>query len=530
MKTKLIILSFFLLINQLTHGQSYAQYSHLNFEQDRIIDDYYIRNPAFNFHSGQRPYLHLSIENFEDSTFSFQHFRVKNYFLSKTFFEDPRWHNDVTFKIHPIIDQQTGFDALENRVVNESSGGINTRFDINQDFSAYLTAFGGTMSLPNFTDTIVKSWQVIPGLGIAYKNGNGYNYFYNEGYLSYNPIKVVNLTAGKGKQFIGDGYRSLLLSDIAGAYPYFKTTVNIWHIQYSCWYSWFKDIYQTNGMISKSRNRYGTSHFLSWNITEDFNFSLFESEIWQGTDTNRNRGFDPNYLNPVIFYRPVEYSIGSSDNAILGLNTSYKFLKQFKVYGQLVLDEFYLKEIRAQKGWWANKQGYQIGLKYINAFSVKNLSIQAEYNTVRPYTYTHGSPQQNYSHLNQPLAHPLGANFSEINGWISYRKGAWSIDVRGVFAKLGTDSINAKKNVGQNIFLSYVTRYKEYGNYTGQGIKTNLAQSDIKIAYLLIPSLNLRAELGYIQRMYSRETGTLIETPFIYFGIKSSLHNFYRDY
>jgi hypothetical protein len=330
--------------------------------------------------------------------------------------------------------------------------------------------------------------------------------------------------------FIGDGYRSLLLSDVSNNYPYFKTTLNIWKFQYSVWYSMFKDIYSPTGIATNSLNRYGTFHYLSYNVAPGFNMSFFETVIFEGTNSTHSRGFDPNYLNPVIFYRPVEYSMGSPDNELLGFNTSYKFLEMFKLYGQVVLDEFNLPEIKARRGWWGNKQGFQLGLKHIDAFGIKNLSVQGEFNWVRPYTYSHASEQQNYSNYNQPLAHPLGANFYELLGFVSYKYKRMQFDLKGMYAIIGKDTSAAHGNIGQNIFLSYDTRNAEYGNYVGQGVKTNFMQGEIKFTYFIIPGLNLRLELGYIQRHLQNTLGYSKDMPYIYLGIKTSMYNLYRDF
>jgi hypothetical protein len=61
--------------------------------------------------------------------------------------------------------------------------------------------------------------------------------------------------------------------------------------------------------------------------------------------------------------------------------------------------------------------GLQLGAKYINALGIKNLDLQLEYNRVRPFTYSHRDSVANYTHYNQPMAHPLGANFSETIGY-----------------------------------------------------------------------------------------------------------------
>jgi hypothetical protein len=242
------------------------------------------------------------------------------------------------------------------------------------------------------------------------------------------------------------------------------------------------------------------------------------------------RTFDVNYLNPFIFFRPLEYSVGSPDNAFMGLNLNAKLFGCLKLYGQLGLDEFYLKEIRARKGWWANKQAWQLGAKYINAFRVKGLSLQAEYNEVRPYTYTHGIIEQNYAHYGVPLAHPYGANFKEFIGIVSFRKKNLQLSVQAMQLTVGKDTAGTKSNMGQNIFLSYTTRPYEYGHYTTQGVKTTVLQSHIKLTYFIIPDMNLRIELGYVQRSESNQAGYQLQNPFVYFGIKSSFWNIYRDY
>jgi hypothetical protein len=406
-----------------------------------------------------------------------------------------------------------------------------SRLDINQDFSADVTFIGGQVSFPNFTDTIVSQYKVIPGLGLAYGNNNKYTFTNFTGHVSYSPMRILNFQLGKDKMFIGDGYRSLLLSDVANNYPYFKTSINIWKIQYSVWYSVFKDIYNADGLLNKARNRFGTFHYLSFNPHPNFNLSFFETEIWQGTDTNRHRSFDPNYMNPVIFYRPIEYSLGSGDNALLGANTSLKFARNYKLYGQVVLDEFNLTQIKMGKHWWANKQGVQVGMKIFHLFGTKNLSFQAEYNYVRPYTYSHGSEQQNYSHFNQPLAHPFGANFKEVLGFLTYKFGRMQVDLKGTYADLGKDTVNSPYSVGQNIFLSYNLRpHGDYDHLILQGVKTSFAQGEIKFTWFVIRGLNLRLEAGYIQRYLKNDHGYMNQTPFFYFGLKTAMYNFYRDY
>ena len=502
------------------------------------IDDHFIRKPSVKFHSSLKPFLYLTLREYKDSVHQLSSFPVDHhYLLQKTIFQKPNYRSSVDVQVLPLLDLQAGFDFLRNNFVSEKSGGIYLRKDINHDFSAALSVYGGNSSFPVFSDTVVKSLSVVPGNGIGYRTAQGYNWSNFSGYVSYTPKSLFNFQLGKDKHFIGDGYRSLLLSDVANNYPYFRTSVNIWNVQYSCWYSWFRDIYGVEHDQANFRNRFGTFHYLSWNISKNINLSLFETIIWQGTDSNRVRNFDPNYLNPVIFYRPTEYSLGSSDNAIIGLNFSWRFLKKFKLYAQGVADEFYLKEIRNKNGWWANKQGFQIGAKGVDLFGLKNLYVQTEFNTIRPYTFSHGSPQQAYAHFNQPIAHPFGANFKEIIFMSGYKNKRWSVDLKVVYAEVGMDTLGSNISMGQNVLISYINRPKlangnpkDFGHYTGQGVNTNFFQSDFKITYYLIPEMNLRLELGYVQTRLTNEKGFDRQAPFVYFALRSNMHNFYRDF
>jgi hypothetical protein len=500
-----------------------------NQETQQVLDEWNIKYPSYEFHSSFKPYLISTLKSFNDSSVPYHHYTIKNFFLSKTLNEGPDKRNQYNFQFLPIADLQTGYDLLQDKNVNELAGGLHAKLNINNDFTLEGNFVGGQVAYPYFTNNYVSSSSLIPGMGMGYSNDSlRYTYSNFSGYASYSPNSVFNLQVGQGKHFIGDGYRSLLLSDLSNNYPYFRINANVWHIQYNVWYTWMKDLSNSNGIKNKFGEKFSAMHYLSWNAFKGLNVSVFENIVWQGSDTNRHRGFDVNYLNPIVFYRPQEYSVGSSDNAFIGINISAKVFNSIKLYGQLALDEFFLKEIRAKQGWWANKQGWQLGIKYVNALKIKGLTLQAEYNEVRPYTYTHGAVAQNYAHYGQSLAHPFGANFKEYLGTLNFRKGRWMFNAQAVYAIIGKDSLGS--NVGQNIFLPYTTRPYDYHHYTTQGLQTKFMQSDLRLTFFILPQMNLRVELGYIQRSEISVGQYELQNPFIYFGLKTSFWNFYRDF
>jgi len=391
-------------------------------------------------------------------------------------------------------------------------------------------------------DSIARKSGTMPGWGDrAYSNGNGnYSFQHISGNVIWRPSKIFNLQIGRDKHFWGDGYRSLFLSDVSSAMPYVKMTTTIWKLQYTSLFTMMQDWTNSNGSAKDFRTKFGTFHYISFNAAKWLNIGVFESIIWQGTDSYRMRGFDPDYLNPITFYRPVEYSLGSPDNAMLGFAFKIRANANNQIYGQLLLDEFYLKEILARNGWWANKQGYQIGYKIFNLHKIKKLNAQIELNIVRPYTYSHGSPQQSYSNGGMPLGDPLGANFAEAIGILSYNWKQFSFSAKFIYAEYGLDS--AGKDFGQNIFISYMNRSStanvlhptqaqiDYNHRMFDGVATHLFYSELKASYRFDTKFPLRAEfLVGLRSENNSQIGTKISS-YVQAGFTLPLWRSYRDY
>ena len=209
--------------------------------------------------------------------------------------------------------------------------------------------------------------------------------------------------------------------------------------------------------------------------------------------------FDIQYLNPIIFYRAVEQAVGSPDNVVVGLNWKWNFLKSCSFYGQFLLDELSVGDlIDKGYGWWANKFALQAGFKYINAFGVDYLDLQAEFNMARPYMYTFRDSSANYNHYNQPLAHPLGANFFEWIAILNYQPmPGMNIRAQLNYAIVGRDS--ATSNWGSNPSISYLTRMQENNNFVGQGLRSNLLILQLMWSYQLRHNMYVDLHLMYRQ-------------------------------
>ena len=137
-----------------------------------------------------------------------------------------------------------------------------------------------------------------------------------------------------------------------------------------------------------------------------------------------------------------------------------------------------------------------MGVKYIDAFSIYNFDLQFEANLIRPYTYTANDSLINFTHYNQPLAHPLGANLREF---IAIAK-AQPLPKLYLLAKIfydeqGLDS--AGVNFGSNVFRSYLTRPRDYGFKIGSGILAKTITGSFTASYEVIPNLFVEGNVTY---------------------------------
>ena len=528
--------------NKAYQSQINIPFSHENyFRFDRAIN-----LVGTNSHTASKPYMYEDLVNYYD-------FVSENEALKQdrqTWSGKKIWNEhlvqlqgkDYWFTLDPIFDLQLGkdTDADFNTTYNNTRG-VYIQGGLGKKFSFSASVFENQGRFAQYYNQYAESLKafgpdpaIIPGRGIAKRfKEDAYDYPVAEGYLSYSPAKFINIQFGHGKQFIGDGYRSLLQSDVASPYPYLKLNTKFWKIKYTNTWTWLKDVRPEAVENDAFRTKYIANHFLSWNVSKRLNLGLFESVIWENTN---DRGFDINYLNPVIFFRAIEFETGQgAGNAILGASGKYKFNDNVNVYGQFILDEFSLNDVKAGEKSWKNKYGFQLGAKYYNAFKVKNLMLQAEYNQVRPYTYSHNTIVLNYAHNNQPMAHLWGANFRELVLIGRYQKDRWFAEAKFIAGVRGFDYNNDSDNFsyGGDIYRDYNDRPFDTGVEIGQGIKTTSINASTQLGYLVNPSSNLKAFVNVNYRNFNPEAQTLNvfnnSTVWVNFGIRTDLFNWYFD-
>lgn len=392
--------------------------------------------------------------------------------------EDP----DFDLHINPVLYAGAGKDSESDDLMFINTRGVEVRGMLDKKIGFYMYLAENQSRLPSYVASTVRDsasvgyYPVIPHEGFwkTFKDNQGYDFFQARGYISFEATRHFNLQFGHDRFFFGNGQRSLIFSDHAPPALFLKGNIRVWKMNY---------LFMLNRMVADVRgnasgltssgkypDKFVALHHLSINIGKKLNVGVFESVVFNSTDST---SFEWSYLNPVIFYRAIEQQFGSSDNVILGMDFKWNVFKGVSLYGQFVLDEFVLDNIKEGNGWWANKFGVQAGIKYFNAFGVSNLDLQAETNIVRPYTYSHGTPYGSYSNYLQPIAHPLGANFKEVIGIARYQPlPRLSLTGKLIMTQVGRDTTTM--NWGSDILKNNISREDDFGNKIVQGVKNDI--------------------------------------------------------
>lgn len=438
---------------------------------------------------------------------------------------------DLKLTIDPVAYMENGRDnILPDSNLYRNARGLLVKGSITNNFSFETSFYENQAFFPGYVSSFITKYEVSPGSGrVKTFKTNGYDYAMSSGHFTYAVKNKFFVQAGHGKHFVGNGYRSVLLSDNAFNYPYLKLTYQGKNFYYSSMYASFQVV--QNGRIRLTslnegifRKKTASFQFLGYKPHRNVELMFFQGIIWQ-TRTAQFPRFNFNSLNPIIGVNALTNGWQSRNNVVMGLNANIKLHKSILTYAQLALDDFdpFKNSIK-------NKNAWQIGLKFMEPLGFKNFYLQAEYNVSRPYTYSHKKPDQSYTHYNQPLANPLGANYKETVVIANYNWKRIYFYLKLNSIQTGIDS-SATNNSGKELLISNNSASDNPAQtYQAlQGIKTKILYKEARISFLLNPSTNLNVFAGFTFRDFKNSFSNL-PTQYIYLGIRTSLTNTYFDF
>ena len=522
-----------LLSAQLSKAQSVYLPSSYQLYQKFNGDIYSVKS---SFHTSLRPFLIDSlISHTYDSVLNVGVSTDRKSWLNRKIFNEHLFDvqtKDYTFYGDILVDLQAGNDFKAKRSTNLNTRGFQFGGTVGTKFSFYTSGFEDQGKFADYYNDVVNKNGFIPGQAYArHYNGQkqqSQDWSYVTAILSYTPIKQLNVTLGEDKMFVGDGYRSLLLSDYAANMPLLRATVNLGPVQYMATWAYLEDITEPKyDGFGNNRRKWALFHYLDWNVSNRVSFGFFNAVITPEADAQGNRGgFDLNFINPVLFSSSQGPSAQPKDNVLVGFTGKYKIFDKTAIYGQLLLDKFKGSDFFSGNS-TDNTNGVQLGIRGADIFKVDRLNYLFEFNTVKPYTYSNQQSISSYAFYGDPLAHPFGANFREFLGIMNYSIGRFDFQGQLDYAKYGLDAL-ATDNNGKAITKPFVPT-ENTTTTIGQGLSTQLYYAEGTVSFLINPKYNLRFELS---GLYRQEKNSVADnkTTLVTFGLRSSFRNLYHDF
>lgn len=516
-------------------------YPNLNFDIRNRIDYAKINsNPGFTSFKSSASYCDKGIIEIDSIVFvSPKHENFVNKRKRKLLWRKILSDNLISFQgkdYNIIINPLFNFKGVHENASGENYY-VNTRgVGLHGALGKYITFqsefYENQATYTDYINEFIEKYHVVPGQGPRKDyNDNGHDFSQAIGFIKISPVKFLSISFGHGKHFIGEGYRSLILSDNAFSYPYLKLQATTNKFQYTILLSEHQQ-FKNDYYFYHYRKRTSLA-LVNWKPMAKTEISLFEAVVWEQPDSLNHKKYPSGFINPLIFSHMIGNKLNSDNNILFGLNFRQN-LHLFQIYSQIVIDDMQAGKLFSETDAYYNRFSYQIGLKcydlLFDHYENFRLFAMLEYNYAKPYTYSHRKPLQAYTHMNQSLAHPLGSGFKELTGYVNLEFSNFFIKYKFQNAVLSVDSANV--NYGSDIQIPDFLAPSEYidkSNTVGQGNRKDVVWHNFSIGY----NLNKRAAYQIYLDIGIRNENSLYVSrsqTFISFGFKTNTRNLYIDF
>ncbi len=367
------------------------------------------------FHVGFFPYLFL---NKTYDSIVHQHFFVREKDRNKSanfYYKSVYYVKDSDFVLHinPIMNYTYANDSTLHPM--ENTRGVIISGQLSNKFRFVTGATETQAFYRKHVNYYRKKNLVVPGGGRArpFKQ-TGYDFSNSFGYLIYSFSPQWHVMFGHTRQFVGYGYRSVLLSDAPFEYPVIRIDYTRKRWQYICQYATYQSATEFDDRTKVFSRKYSSLHYLSFYPHKRMEVGIFENTLFRAMSLSRNRPPEEFYL-PILLSQTLLYGFSKPNNVLLGFQAQVVPFDELRFYGQMAIDD-YNKSKPTQ-----NKIAWQYGMKMIEPLGFKNFFMLAEYNQSTSHTYTTSEAYSIFSQHNEPIAHILGNYFDEFVLYAYYR-------------------------------------------------------------------------------------------------------------
>jgi hypothetical protein len=451
---------------------------------------------------------------------SLQKGKPENWLMRKLFHEDlvSVKAEDLQFRLNPLMDFNYGQEKGVGEYLYRNTRGFMISGSSYNKISFSTSFYENQGRFPSWLVERFSQRGVVPGQGAAKAFGtNAWDFAWSEGHLMAEALPGLLLELGYGKTFFGDGYRSLLQSDYAFVHPYLGYRYYRNNFFVAARISSYIDRIKPDGGLRGSPRKTSAWHYLGYR-NNWMEVSLLEANLYSNPDSSDRFHWQAEYFNPLPFIN----SIAMRGNNLYGINLKVVPVPSLQLYGQLLLDELDPEKFLLSTS-LKNKTGFQAGLKYFDVFTVTNLYLQVEYNQVRPWTLAAERVSQSWTHYNEPLQHPLGANFRELFIRLEYQLGRFLINSSYSTSMQGSTGANN----GNGIELISSSTPANTGLLDDYSF--DIQNADLSLGWLVNPEWNMQLGINY----HFREKKNDIfhqSAEVIGISLRTTLGNLYRDF
>jgi hypothetical protein len=381
----------------------------------------------------------------------------------------------------------------------------------------FTTAFFENQGrFPDYMNAYVEKYAVLPGYSRMkpYRESD-WDYASAIGSLIIQPNDIFYFRLGHDKLIIGNGHRSLLLSDASFQTFFLQSSAKIGKFRFSnltmqLMNPNFNHVMDPVGLVSLEGNyprKLNSIHVLEYSPIENLTVTFFESVIFH--TENGNSPFAIQMINPFIISRSIMLGYYSEHNLLTGIDVNYQF-ESAMFYVQYLIDALDFGDINMSNS--NNRYAYQIGSVIWDVFKLQGLNLRFEHNYVKAGCYAETNPDISFTHYNQSLAHPSGNNFAEFLTQVQYQHLRWAFQSQ-INYWISGDDIETLLPLDLPSEIPYILGNKHQRIYF-----------DTEIGFMLNPSWRAMLYTGITVRMDE------ISETWLRAGLRTNIHRQIRDF
>lgn len=437
----------------------------------------------------------------------------RNWFGRKVFVENFLILNkkNIYLTLDPIFNFSVGSDLSDSNstTLYTNTRGIKIEGVLGKNILFSTSFLENQARYPSYVNTFIENNGVVPGMGRVkdFKNDD-YDFAMATAAITWNATRFLRIKLGNDKDFLGFGYRSVILSDNAFNYPHLK--IDLWFakrkLKYTLNYAVLQDLIRLpKGETPESlfERKMGAFHHLSYMPNRKITLGLFSGTILPQTKKDSVNNYYLDAFNPIFMINPILNNQNYFNR--IGLNFSWEMWKKGRLYFELANDNLDIDQ-------FSTLLGFRVW-----DLLVPGLHVTAEFSANQGYSKYPVDKTDLFSHYSQSLGHTLGSGFKEIYLRLDYNLNRVHFLLALNYAERDIKEATIWGFIDENILDPSISIY------------ANSTILESEVSYLFNPKTTMNIALGYRMKR-SGENSIFGKSDYLYLAFRTTLFNQYLDF